>query len=342
MAETDTRGISVDLESPIRASIEQAGLLRDFFLTSLLSTGNNRVYRADAPGKTLLVKHYFQHPDDLRDRFAAEQAFYTFIRASGIRRTPEPIAWLPGEKLGLFEFIEGEKPQTSNPDIVKEALDFFQELNQHRLSPEASRLPAASEACFSLREHLDRIESRIAALEKTEASTDIGREALNFITGQLAPKWRQWAEKAIKHAQIQTDHVLPRDKRCVSPSDFGFHNALFGNDGRLRFIDFEYAGFDDPAKMVCDFFCQPAVPVDRSQLDLFISEISEKMALPTLSDRVQLLLPVYQIKWCCIQLNEFLPSGGSRRVFSNPSENQTERKTKQLAKAMRSLQEVQV
>ena len=25
------------------------------------------------------------------------------------------------------------------------------------------------------------------------------------------------------------------------------------------FIDFEYAGWDDPSKLICDFFCQPAV-----------------------------------------------------------------------------------
>ena len=51
--------------------------------------------------------------------------------------------------------------------------------------------------------------------------------------------------------------------RVVSPSDFGFHNALRTEDGRLAFLDFEYAGWDDPAKLVCDFELQPAVPAPR-------------------------------------------------------------------------------
>jgi len=51
--------------------------------------------------------------------------------------------------------------------------------------------------------------------------------------------------------------ALPADETCLSPSDFGFHNALVDPSGALSFLDFEYAGRDDPAKPVSDFFCQP-------------------------------------------------------------------------------------
>ena len=42
----------------------------------------------------------------------------------------------------------------------------------------------------------------------------------------------------------------------MSPSDFGFHNVI-KKDDFLYFIDFEYAGLDDPVKLICDFYCQP-------------------------------------------------------------------------------------
>ena len=41
-------------------------------------------------------------------------------------------------------------------------------------------------------------------------------------------------------------------QRALSPSDFGLHNALRGQDGQLRFVDFEYFGWDDPVKLVSD------------------------------------------------------------------------------------------
>ena len=58
--------------------------------------------------------------------------------------------------------------------------------------------------------------------------------------------------------------------RCLSPSDFGFHNAIRRASGELCFIDFEYAGQDDPAKMACDFLCQPEVPVPDACRERFL------------------------------------------------------------------------
>ena len=103
----------------------------------------------------------------------------------------------------------------------------------------------------------------------------------------------------------------------MSPSDFGFHNALLDSLGRLCFFDFEYAGWDDPAKLVGDFFCQVEVPVSRRFLAGFAEGIASTYPQPdALIERIQLLFPVYQLKWCCIVLNEFLPAGRARREFS--------------------------
>ena len=43
--------------------------------------------------------------------------------------------------------------------------------------------------------------------------------------------------------------VLDIADRCVSPSDFGFHNAIVRGSGEICFIDFEYAGWDDSAQV---------------------------------------------------------------------------------------------
>jgi len=53
--------------------------------------------------------------------------------------------------------------------------------------------------------------------------------------------------------------------------------------------------------------------------------------------RARLLLPAYQIKWCCIMLNEFVPSEQARRNFAAGTELSVDRKTTQLAKARKSL-----
>ena len=43
---------------------------------------------------------------------------------------------------------------------------------------------------------------------------------------------------------------------CISASDFGLHNAIMTERG-IVFFDFEFAGWDDPAKAIVDFLLQP-------------------------------------------------------------------------------------
>ena len=128
--------------------------------------------------------------------------------------------------------------------------------------------------------------------------------------------------------------LLERSERCLSPSDFGFHNSLRLPDGTLRFFDFEYAGWDDPAKLVCDFFCAVALPVPPELLPQVVTQVTECVGRPDEAQaRIELLLPVYRLKWVAILLNEFMPVGLNRRRFAEPGVDPEVRKVGQLGKA---------
>jgi hypothetical protein len=138
-------------------------------------------------------------------------------------------------------------------------------------------------------------------------------------------------------AGIDLAAYMPHADRRLSPSDFGFHNSLRTDGGRLRFLDFEYGGWDDPAKTVADFFCQVAMPVAPEHLGLVVEVLASGLAEPgPFRTRVALLLPVYRVKWCCIVLNEFVRVGSSRRRFAG-ADLETKKAT-QLQKARRILQ----
>ncbi len=137
----------------------------------------------------------------------------------------------------------------------------------------------------------------------------------------------------IETTDLTDPQLLTQEERCLSPSDFGFHNSLLQADGTLRFFDFEYAGWDDPAKMICDFFCQPDLPVPESAFESFCSCTTGNFSLPEkITRRAKNLLPFYRIKWCCILLNEFLPHNALRRRFALTSISEQERKEQQLRK----------
>lgn len=318
--------------------LAEAGLSSNFTMLKLPGGGNNRVYRVDCDGQSILLKAYFKDPNDLRDRLGAEFSFCRFAWDSGIRCVPRPFACNPQLGFALYEFIHGRTIAASEMSVehIQQAVDFYRELNRHKYSPTASALANASEACFTLDEHLRCVQRRVDRLKAVDISTPNGRAASELIHRQLLPAWDRIHAAVLSGAAESGLAVLEsiclRD-RCLSPSDFGFHNALCSSD-RLTFIDFEYAGWDDPAKTVCDFFCQPAVPAAEKYFHQFAEALAADLSDPQMHlRRMSLLLPVYRVKWCCILLNDFLPIGSRRRSFAHDAAAAEDRRDAQLRKA---------
>jgi hypothetical protein len=315
-----------------------AGLGPVEHLTPLAGGANNRVYRVQAARGPAVLKAYFRHPDDPRDRLGAEFAFSRFAWAAGVRRVPEPLACDTANALALFECVDGRKPTAGDvtDSLVRQATEFVRELNAARWQPRAALLPIASEGCFSLAEHTGTVARRVRRLSEVSDP-----EVAEFVRGELLPAWSQARALCEAHtAESGLSLAKPLDptSRCVSPSDFGFHNTILRADGRACFHDFEYAGWDDPAKLVCDFFCQPAVPVPHHHFEPFSRAVAECFPEPDrVLQRARVLFPVYRLKWVCIRLNEFLPVGTRRRAFSLPADELEARKRRQLAAARAAL-----
>ncbi len=314
-------------------------------LTRVAGGGNNRLYRLETLTGPLALKAYFHHPRESRDRLKSEYAFVEFAWSHGLRWTPRPIACDAAQRLALYEFVAGRRLRDGQVSArhIGQALQFFTDLNAHRNTPAASALPLGAEACFTLSDHLACVERRVARLTNVEPRSAIDREAATFVSKSLVAAWRQVAQQVQTQATLlglSLDEPVPPGDRCLSPSDFGFHNALADVDGRMRFLDFEYAGWDDPAKLVCDFFCQVEVPVPLEHWDA----VSEAV-LATVADRqrhqarFEILLPVYRVKWCCIVLNDFLPVDHQRRKFAQ-ADDPAGGKLRQLAKARCVLEQV--
>jgi hypothetical protein len=327
------------LHEQAAALLAAAGSPGAFQLTPLAGGANNRVFRVNLAGATVVLKVYCRPRGDPRDRLGAEYAFATFAWQNGVRSLPRPIACDPHNALALFEYVVGRKltPAEVTEDSVRQALGFFLDVNAGRGRPEAQALPEASEACFTLEGHCRCLERRLERLARIEVGAEIDVLALQFVQRSLVPLAAAVLEPVRNRARgegIPLHAEIPAADRCISPSDFGFHNALWTADGRLVFLDFEYAGWDDPAKTVSDFFCQPECPAPVEHYGVFAQAVVRSLSEPTMHmRRLELLLPVYRLKWCCILLNDFLPAGSSRRRFAGASADETQRKTRQLDKA---------
>jgi hypothetical protein len=296
------------------------------------SGGNSRVYLVSLDGRTLVAKQYFRHPSDGRDRLQAEWSFLEYAAAAGIGCVPKPIARDAAAGIGIYEHVAGRSLGSEDVSAarVQEAAAFFLLLNRPEHRAAARALAPASEACFSIAEHLAMVDGRLGKLAGLAGASAEDAAARAFVE-ELARRWREIRGRILGASR---DPAAPVEERCVSPSDFGFHNALLRATGELCFLDFEYGGWDDPAKMVGDFFAHPGVPVPRRHFDGFVkAAMSFSPRAAELEARARLLEPLFRIKWCCIVLNEFVPEAAQRRRFATPGIDPAAAKRRQLGKA---------
>ena len=310
-------------------------------LSRLAGGKNNQVYRLDMDaGAPLALKRYFSDPRDGRDRLSTEWDFLDRAWRSGVSAIPQPFSRDTLAQAALYGFVPGRKLVAAELEAahVDVAADFILAINA-QLHPNLVR---ASESCFSIADHLQIVEHRLSRLAALDPQAPRVAEADRFISATLRPAWNAVKSRLAREARalgLDTHSRLADAECCLSPSDFGFHNVL-ADDGRLVFIDFEYAGRDDPAKLVVDFFCQPEVPVPLRYLDRFIAGLAEGLKLDAAATaRCRLLLDACRIKWVCIMLNDFLPVGAARRSFAEMGE-WDERCARQIEKARAKLSEI--
>jgi Phosphotransferase enzyme family len=312
-------------------------------LTQLAGGRNNRVFCVETAGEPLVLKCYHRDARDTRDRLGAEWRFLDYVWSRGVRVVPRPLAKDDAAGAALYAYAAGRKLLPSEVDAraVQLAADFIVAANAPVRG--VSALEPASEACFSLADHLETIRRRVARLSELDPDAPLRQDAEAFLRDRLVPAWTR-VEAAISAAAGEDENALagrlPEAETIASPSDFGFHNALAASSGALTFIDFEYAGRDDPAKLACDFFCCPEIPVPLQHRPLFLQALKAGIGLPeTFMRRADLLLDAYRIKWACIVLNDFLPVDASRRAFAL-ADGRAERCRTQLGKADAKLAEI--
>lgn len=287
-------------------------------LTPLQGGRNNRVFHALGSSGNVLVKQYYFSPSDTRDRLTSEFLMLSFLREQGVKNIPEPLLSDVPTHTGIYQFIQGSHVDVNA--ISKQDVILFSELlnqmHQLRNTPSARNLPLASEACFSIKEYVVKIKTRFSLFNKLEPIDSISTKTSAFINNNLLPFYDKIISQVESNEPFYT-HILSSSQRTLSPSDHGFHNAIRNSDGMLYFIDFEYAGWDDPVKMVCDALLQPDKPVPEKFHSLFFKTVKQVMdPIEHFTNRIEYVYPLLGIKWCLIMLNEFLPSSESRRKFA--------------------------
>jgi len=284
---------------------------------------NSRVFQlVAADGTAWAGKAYLQDPADPRPRLTTEFRGLSFLWSQGVRRIPRPVAVDVAQGLAVYGFVAGSRipSGTVAPEDIDRAVAFLAELQRAGRHPAAAALPLASAACLSVADIHAAIGARLARLLAVPRSVPAVSALQEFLQRDFLPAYgriRQWCEKALRRWGRSGQRPLPVEERVLSPSDFGFHNALRLDDGSLIFLDFEYFGWDDPAKTVVDFVLHPGMGLTRELGMRFAEGVFAIVSRPLdVRRRSAVYYPLLGLVWCLILLNEFLPHGLARRRFA--------------------------
>ena len=284
------------LKSKIKNHFLKMGINYPTFIKEIKEGRNSNIFLYKHKQDKFVVKLYKS-----LQRLKREKLFYDFLRINELKSVPELLSSNNKYKIIIFRHINGKKVNKISNDDLKELILFLKNLNCNKFN----NLPLAIDGIKDRKNHLNLCQKIINDLKLINDKTPINRIVIKFLNQNLLPQF-ELIKKNIMKKKFQTYLKRIDNKNLiVSPSDLGFHNILKYKK-KLYFYDFEYAGLDDPIKLICDFICQPDQKLSTLQKNKFINnKLFFEYNIQEINFLVKLFLPLHQIKWCCIMLNEF-------------------------------------
>jgi hypothetical protein len=256
--------------------------------TDIPNFGNNKIKRFTNDKYDLIIK-FFNNDNSIKQE--REVYFIEYLSDNGVTCIPKLFAYSFEKKYTIFHFIDGSSSKTElDLSAILPFANFINLIN-NKLDHKNYKYNAIDSA-YSDKEHFHNVYQRLSLyIEFAKKNNDLDYE-----------------EKIFNNCKIFLDKYFDENKPLssskneiiLSPSDFGIHNSIFNNN-MYYFIDFEFAGLDDPAKLICDFMLHPKNNLKKESMRLFTDNLF--FYSKSISKRIELLFPIYIIKWILIILN---------------------------------------
>lgn len=281
----------------------------DATLTQQSGGANNQVYLWENANNRAILKLYGTPIPGLPDRFTAETEFLQYANTVASDFAPQLLNYNRNLRVVAMEYIEGRKfDRDKKPALVdiQRASEFLSLLNSDRDTAEQLITNRAADGLLRLTEHAKNIEQRIDTLVSDHLPLAF-QESSNALILKVKSTWLGVYGR-LDTALSNGDIIDKLDEKycCLSPSDFGFHNAV-ASTGGTKFYDFEFAGWDDPTKAVVDFFLQPRIRIPSEHIPLMQEAVASSIPIDILLQRARFLSSILQVKWITIVLAVLRP-----------------------------------
>ncbi len=302
------------------------------------NAGIAQVHHSGDEAKSVLKIYPY---DSGHDRLNSEYRSFEILGDFGESNIPRCLGKDEALNVAMYSWMEGVSVTKVRDCHIQQFLDFLRRLASFHCKEEFLNFPPAAAAIFSGQQLDEQISKRLVLLREFSDDT---RELHCFLDKEFAPAFEKILETS-KDAWYCSDfsRPIPDEIKALSPSDYGVHNTIEGSDGQLRFYDFEYFGWDDPAKLACDFLFHPSMDLSKELQGCWIHGMG-KIYDEGLADRVRSMWALIGLVWCLIFLNEFRSDLWARRLHARGfgQMNRSSIRSMQLIRAQKLLERVKL
>lgn len=323
LGEAIPKVFSVQSWPEITAAITAYGSL--FYWPSAVTSleGDNYCHfvAVDTPKERFIYKQYPDHEfEDWNGISFLEKAF---LQATTYNKIKGTLRYVGDTTPGIFlECHKTRKVDQQTPGFLEATRQFLIDLCGLEYRYSSSDLISSPEARTILKNnlvvfhHYQRIlENTFDTIGKDHPLFELYRQACDHLRFDFTPL----ATKAVTqfHDRFialgydkQKDTRLDNKLHYLSPSNLSRSSCLINEEtGQFMFTDFENAGWDDPAKFVCDLRYNPQMDLSSDEREYLIKELVAHRVLrdPKLPERIKLLEPTVRLEWMRFPLESFLP-----------------------------------
>jgi len=272
---------------------------------------NSNVYVCSKESLSCVIKEYPIMERSSHDRLQSEIEFLGFASKVTVGKVPKVIGISPEERCIAMEYIEGKKMGAGDLPTkydIEDAVRFLEDLNTEKELARKMIHMQAKDGFVSITEHLLCLTERVEKMSVGHLSIRYRDDASKVV--ETIKQKLEFVSEGVQNALAseKISNLIDSNSLRVSPSDFGFHNAIKTGSGFV-FIDFEFAGWDDPAKIAVDFILQPRNPVTR-QLTTVMRRLTTSQQFE--HKRLYIILKILLVKWHCIIMSSLDASRASQ------------------------------
>ena len=295
--------LSSSVESITREFLSEQGIPPDSHLDIVSNREGRAVSHLHHGGLDYTIKTFEIDTPDQADAFEREHHFYIFLKPLQTGKTPLLIGSKETSGCLLLTRIAGRGIRETEIDskAVEEATLFLHAINEDHESGLARTSQSALGACQSISEHLSQVSALVTAVQ--QHLDEVNPQTRAFIDDELGPIWQKVLGSILNQfqtASIDIDQSLQETQRFLSPGELGFHNAIMTPERDLCFVDFDQAGWDDPARTICKFFTAGPIPPKEAHWDTVIDAMGTLAHIDsTYAIRSRILLPAYKVARAC-------------------------------------------